>query len=85
MDLVFVLFFFFNQVFDEVDDMFDHGLGSEIQKLLNLLKESKSSASTQQDLQTILVTSSIKKVCDCVYILCIWCIIRLELFIVARC
>lgn len=49
-------------VFDEVDDMFDHGLGSEIQKLLNLLKESKSSASTQQDLQTILVTSSIKKI-----------------------
>ncbi|GMN60560.1 hypothetical protein TIFTF001_029649 [Ficus carica] len=47
-------------VFDEVDDMFNHGLGSDIQKFLSPLKEHVSN-SNEHSMQTILVTSMIKK------------------------
>ncbi|XP_024033012.1 DEAD-box ATP-dependent RNA helicase 39 [Morus notabilis] len=48
-------------VFDEVDDIFNHGLGPEIQKFLSPLKEHASN-SNDQSVQTILVTSMITKV-----------------------
>lgn len=48
-------------VFDEMDDIFNHGLGPEIQKFLSPLKEHASN-SNDQSVQTILVTSMITKV-----------------------
>ncbi|PON96288.1 DNA helicase, ATP-dependent [Trema orientale] len=48
-------------VFDEVDDMFDQGLGPDIQKILSPLKE-RLSNTNHQGLQTILVTSMMTKV-----------------------
>lgn len=44
-----------------MDDIFNHGLGPEIQKFLSPLKEHASN-SNDQSVQTILVTSMITKV-----------------------
>ncbi|XP_062098724.1 DEAD-box ATP-dependent RNA helicase 39-like [Humulus lupulus] len=48
-------------VFDEVDDMFDNGLGPDIKKILSPLKELVSKPN-HQGLQTILTTSMMMKV-----------------------